>query len=119
MIENWTEINSHEQVEEIREYSKKLPVLIFKHSTRCSISTLSWNRIKNRISKLNLDRNQCFYLDLIAFRPISDNLAEIFSVRHESPQILVILNDECVYDSSHLSISIDRIKQELESLEQN
>lgn len=119
MTENWTSLTSFDHLEKLRELSQFSPVIIFKHSTRCSISTLSWNRIKNEISKLNLEAANCFYLDLITYRSISNEIAEIFSIRHESPQILVILNDECVYNSSHLNINIESIKRELESMNKN
>ena len=53
-----------------------------------------------------------YYLDLIRYRSISNRISELFDVHHESPQILLIKNGECTYDESHLSISIDEVKQQ-------
>ena len=50
-----------------------------------------------------------YYLDLIRYRAISNKIAETFGVHHESPQILIIRNGECVYDESHNGISMDEI----------
>lgn len=50
-----------------------------------------------------------YYLDLIAYRPVSNKIAEIYHVQHESPQVLVIRNGECVYNESHSGIVMDEI----------
>jgi bacillithiol system protein YtxJ len=50
-----------------------------------------------------------YYLDLIAHRNISNKISEVFHVYHESPQILIIKNGECVYDESHMGIRMDEI----------
>jgi bacillithiol system protein YtxJ len=47
-----------------------------------------------------------YYLDLLAHRPLSAKVAEVFGVHHESPQVLVIRDGKCVYDESHLAISM-------------
>jgi bacillithiol system protein YtxJ len=50
-----------------------------------------------------------YFLDLIAYRAISDKIAEDFDVWHESPQVLVIRNGKCIYEESHLSIRMELI----------
>lgn len=81
---------------------------IFKHSTRCSISSM----VKSRLEKASPSGDVDFYyLDLIAHRALSNKVAETFNVYHESPQILLIRNGECIYDESHLGISMDDIMQ--------
>lgn len=103
---NWIELTDASQIDSISELSHLRPQLIFKHSVRCSIS----NVVKNRLEKSNIPPNVDFYfLDLIRYRSISDKIAEVFSVYHESPQILLIKNGECVYDESHSSITMDEI----------
>jgi len=93
-------------LDEIRTKSSSRPQLIFKHSVRCSTSAL----VKNR-----LERNQppdsigFYYLDLIKNRPVSNKIADTFNVRHESPQVLLIRDGKCVYEESHMGISMDEI----------
>jgi bacillithiol system protein YtxJ len=86
------------------------PVLIFKHSTRCSISSMALNRLQNSNPPLQFQ-----LIDVIVNRPISNKVAELFSVYHESPQILIIHKGECVYDASHLEIQPREILQELQT----
>lgn len=59
-----------------------------------------------------------YYLDLIAHRNVSNELAERFSVHHESPQILLIKNGECILDASHLDISIEEIREMIPKVQQ-
>jgi len=98
---NWIDLSSLEQLEEIAKKSNEKTQIIFKHSTRCSISSVVYNRLKG----LNLPENADFYyLDLIRHRDVSNTIAERFRVQHESPQILVIRNERCVYNESHTGI---------------
>jgi len=56
-----------------------------------------------------------YYLDLLTYRPISNEIAEKFSVTHQSPQILVIKNGNAVFNNSHHSISADSLKEGLKN----
>lgn len=105
----WIIINKMDQLEEIRERSYSKPQVIFKHSIRCSISSVAKNRLEKSSSPQDVD---FYYLDLVNFRPISNAIAEKFDVFHESPQVLLIKEGKCVYDESHLSISMDDISKE-------
>lgn len=98
---NWIDLSSLEQLEEIVRLSDKRTLVIFKHSTRCSISSLAYNRLKAADLPADAD---FYYLDLIRYREISNAVAERFSVQHESPQVLVIRNGNCVYNESHTGI---------------
>ena len=103
---DWIEIDDLSILEQIKTKSILQPQVIFKHSTRCSISSVA----KNRLDKANQPRGIDFYLlDLIKFREVSNATVELFQVHHESPQILVIKNGECVFDESHYGISLDEI----------
>lgn len=107
---NWKELKSEEQLTEINETSRQKPVVIFKHSTRCSISLMA----KSRLDKMQqVDGAEFYYLDLLQHRNISNRIAEEYSVHHESPQILLVVNGECVYDESHNGIMEDEIMEEV------
>jgi len=84
------------------------PQVIFKHSTRCGISAMAKSRLERSTPVENAD---FYYLDLINYRSLSRKVAEEFNVYHESPQVLVIRNGECIYDESHLGISMEDIKE--------
>ncbi len=102
---NWNQLTDQAQLTEIREESYNQPVLIFKHSTRCSISSTALNRLERNWKQEEVGSLKPYYLDLIANRPISNEVAEKFGVEHQSPQILVIQNGDCVYSATHFEIS--------------
>jgi bacillithiol system protein YtxJ len=102
----WKVLSDEAQLQEIIRSSEVTPQVIFKHSTRCSVSSVA----KGRLDRSNKPDNIDFYfLDLIRYRNISNKVAEVFKVHHESPQVLVVRNGECVYDESHLGIDISDI----------
>lgn len=105
---NWIALTEEAQLDQIKEQSKRQPVVIFKHSTRCSISDMAKGRLERKTAPENV---QFYYLDLIRYRNISNDIAKVFGVRHESPQILLIKNGECVYDESHNGISMEEIAE--------
>ena len=109
---DWIELTSESQLTEIKEHSKIKPQLIFKHSTRCSISGVAKNRLEKSTPPENVD---FYFLDLIKHRDISNKIAEEFAVFHESPQVLLIKNGECVYDESHSGIRMDEIAEQVVS----
>ncbi len=107
---NWIELTHAEQLHQIKLNSNEKPQVIFKHSTRCSISSMA----KNRLDKSDELKDAEFYhLDLIAHRNLSSKVAEEFNVYHESPQVLVIKNGTCVYDESHYGITVDELTEQL------
>src|SRR6476659_3529408 len=103
---NWNELVSEDQLQQIKDKSFERPQVIFKHSTRCSISSVAKSRLEKWKPTEDLD---FYYLDLIRYRTISTKITEVFHVNHESPQVLVVKNGECVYDESHLGISLQEI----------
>ena len=106
---NWISLDKLSQLVNIKEESYNRAQVIFKHSTRCAISSMAKSR---------LERNQFpkdvpfFFLDLIKHREISDTIENEFNVDHESPQVLIIKNGQCVYDESHNGINMDEILEQ-------
>ncbi|MES2880771.1 MAG: bacillithiol system redox-active protein YtxJ [Bacteroidota bacterium] len=103
---HWIHLTDEEQLKQIISNSQNRPQVIFKHSTRCSISSVALQRFKKNEQPADID---FYFLDLIAYRQLSNSVAESFMVEHQSPQVLVIKDGECIYDESHLSISMDEI----------
>ena len=106
---NWIELQNLDSLEAIKLKSFERVQVIFKHSTSCSISSVVKNRLERSISPTEID---FYYLDLIKHRDISNAIASLFQVHHESPQILVIKNGECIYEESHYGIMMDDIVEQ-------
>jgi bacillithiol system protein YtxJ len=102
----WNELTEESQIAEIKKLSATQPVVIFKHSTRCGISGMAKSRLERAIAPESV---AFYYLDLIRYRTISNKLVEEFCVHHESPQVLLIRNGNCIYDESHNGISMQDI----------
>lgn len=109
---NWIQLESASQIQQIIERSKEVPCVIFKHSTRCSISSMAKFRLEGDWDFPTTELEP-YYLDLIAHRDISKAVAEEFSVYHESPQIILIKNGESIHDASHLDITVTELKEVL------
>lgn len=107
---NWISLTDPSQLQQIVEQSAHRPQVIFKHSTRCPISSMAKNRLEKNGTPGNID---FYYLDLIAFRSISNKIAENFKVFHESPQVLLIKKGACVYNESHNGINMKDIEEQV------
>lgn len=105
----WIHLTDEAQLEEIVSRSQTKPQVIFKHSTRCSISSVALQRMQKAQQPEGIDFH---FLDLLAHRPLSNKVAETFGVHHESPQVLLIKDGKCIFDESHLGISMNDLVAE-------
>ncbi|WKN30595.1 bacillithiol system redox-active protein YtxJ [Porifericola rhodea] len=112
---NWNKLDKVDTLQEIKEKSNLQPILIFKHSTRCSISSMALNRLE-RDWKTDEANIQAYFLDLIKNRDISNEVASTFNITHQSPQVLIIKDGKCVYDNSHMGISYREINEQAAKL---
>lgn len=106
---NWIPLTTEAQFDQILEKSAEKPQVIFKHSTRCGTSSMVLSRLERSTAPDSID---FYFLDLIAYRNLSNKISEKLNVYHESPQILLIKNGECIYDESHMGISMDDLAEQ-------
>ncbi len=109
---NWLSLTTEQQLEEIdkRSYTPEIKgILLFKHSTRCSISSMALNRLERSL-KVS-DTLPIYLLDLIDYRSVSQHIADRYHVEHQSPQVLLIKNGKCVYNASHSEINATDIQE--------
>jgi bacillithiol system protein YtxJ len=105
---NWIELTDLGQLNEIMDLSHEQPVIIFKHSTRCSISRMALKQLEN---EFDLEGSVTpYFLDLINHRDISNEIATRFDVYHQSPQLLLIKEGKSIYDASHSDIDAVELK---------
>ncbi|CAD0008217.1 MULTISPECIES: bacillithiol system redox-active protein YtxJ [Flavobacterium] len=108
---NWTELTDILQLQEVEAISNEKPVVIFKHSTRCSISRMALKQFEREYDLENVVN--AYFLDLIAHRDISNEIADKFNVYHESPQLILIKNGKAVYNVSHSDIDATALKNKI------
>ena len=107
----WHALTRNEQLEEIEKESEKQPVVIFKHSTRCGISRMVLNNLEKGYDLPKDKEVKLYFLDLLANREVSNEVAGRFNVRHESPQMIILKNREVVHHASHHSIELNDVKR--------
>jgi bacillithiol system protein YtxJ len=105
----WRQLTDLGQLNEIIDLSTENSVLIFKHSTRCSISRMVLKQFENEFDLQN--KVIPYYLDLLEFRNVSNEIASRFGVMHQSPQIILVKDGKAVYNASHESIDICKLVQ--------
>ncbi len=108
---NWIPLNHLGQLDEIVAFSTEKPALIFKHSTRCSVSRFALKQFENEFG--NEDKVDAYFLDLLEHRDISNAIATRFGVYHQSPQLLLIKDGKSVYDVSHSDIDAGELMGKL------
>jgi bacillithiol system protein YtxJ len=113
---NWINLTSKNQLEKIVTESATEPVVIFKHSTSCSISRTALDRLERNWKETELTNVKTYFLDLLSYREISKGVTEMFDVDHQSPQVLIISNGKSMYDRSHFDISFTAVQNELNTL---
>src|SRR6476660_1376175 len=113
MMLNWNTLTNVAQLNAIRAKSFEKAQVLFKHSTRCGVSSIALRRLEKAPEITSADFH---FLDLLRFRKISDKIADDFDIDHQSPQILVIKNAQCVYDESHLGINMQEPTEQIFSL---
>jgi bacillithiol system protein YtxJ len=109
---NWIPLTSLEQIEVIKEESKSQPIFIFKHSTRCGISRSVIRHFEKKFDE-SMQHLKVYYLDLLSYRNVSDEVGYTFQVMHQSPQVLVIKNETAVGKASHYDINALNLQEYL------
>jgi len=110
---DWKLLKDVNQLDELEKESFEIPVVIFKHSISCGLSAMARYQLEKDWDFP--DGNLSFYyLDLINYREISNEIVNRFGVIHQSPQIIILKDGKAVYNTSHHKISVQDLKQALE-----
>jgi len=105
---DWNLLTDLGQLNEIMSLSNESPVAIFKHSTRCSVSRMALKQFENEFD--SSDKVTPYFLDLIAYRDVSNEIANRFGVQHQSPQLIIIKEGKAIYNASHSDIDANVLK---------
>lgn len=103
----WQHLTTLGELDKMIQQSNQVPVAVFKHSIRCSISAMALARFESDFGEtLHFEP---YYLDLIAFREVSNEIAEQLGVTHQSPQAILFYKGEVLYTASHNGISFEEV----------
>jgi bacillithiol system protein YtxJ len=103
---NWNQLDDLKVIDEAIALSFEKPVILFKHSSRCSISRFALKQFENDYN-FSSEQLEPFFLDLLNHRNISNEIAERFQVEHQSPQLIVVKDGVAVFSSTHSDIEAE------------
>ncbi|HET7360644.1 MAG TPA: bacillithiol system redox-active protein YtxJ [Salinimicrobium sp.] len=104
----WIPLTEINQLDEIEAESLNASVAIFKHSTRCGISKMVLRKFESEYSG-DEKGAKLYFLDLLKYRGISNEIANRYGVRHESPQLIVLKGGKVVSHASHQAIEAEMV----------
>jgi len=104
------ELTHSSELDKLDKVSETGTVIIFKHSTRCPISSMAYSRLAEGWDFEN-NNVPIYYIDVVRHRDVSNQVSSHYGIQHESPQVLVISHGQCVYDNSHHGITADDLKE--------
>ncbi|GIP25248.1 hypothetical protein J23TS9_03780 [Paenibacillus sp. J23TS9] len=110
-----TKLTTSDQLQTALEASKDKPLLLFKHSTRCPISAGAHQQVMSYLQKEPNEAVEYALIHVVEDRPVSLEAADVLGVQHESPQVILVKNQAPVWHTSHSHITVDALKQHLES----
>jgi bacillithiol system protein YtxJ len=109
----WQALTDLGQLDRLQEASQHKPVAIFKHSTTCGISAMAKHTLESGWD-FGPEELDAYYLDLLAYRPVSNAVAERWGITHQSPQMILIYRGKAVYAASHQAVSAPSLRKALE-----
>lgn len=110
-----TKLTTSDQLQAALEASKDKPLLLFKHSTRCPTSAGAHQQVKSYLQNEPNEAVEYALIHVVEDRPVSLEAADVLGVQHESPQVILVKNQAPVWHTSHSHITVDALKQHLES----
>ena len=108
----WENLTDVSQLDEIINESDKKIIVIFKMSTRCGVSRMAFNTFENDFHYTE-EEVKCYYLDILNYRAVSNEIASRFKIIHESPQLLVLKSGRVIDNESHGNIDAKSIEKYL------
>ena len=111
-IPEWNVLEKPDQLSRLKESSFQRPVILIKHGVRGGVSAMAKHHLETNWPLLSGEL-EFYFLDLIRYRSISDQIAEEFNVRHQSPQVIVLRDGQVIYHTSHHLINAEVLRKTL------
>ena len=108
MGNNFFSIDDQATLESLLVDSREKPIVVFKHSNSCSISSRAYREMEKLNSQVNI-------LEVQSARDVSRELANLTGVRHETPQVIVLRDGKAVWNASHFDVTANDVAKALES----
>lgn len=111
---NWQYPQKIATIDEYFNKSDNETVVFYKHSSKCGLCHMirddfnrQWNSSQENVVLVFIEVNEN--------RSLSNYLAKRTAIRHHSPQVIVVKNNEVIYAETHGNIKIPAIEHALKS----
>ena len=104
MENHFTPITDAQALEQLLSRSHNAPVILFKHSSTCPISSAAYRQMSQVEADVSLVVVQ-------RARDLSNEIASRTGIRHESPQVIILKNGEVVWSASHFDITAGAVEK--------
>jgi monothiol bacilliredoxin len=107
MANKFIKIADRESWDKLLTASKERPILVFKHSNSCGISSAAFREME-KLENVN-------FLEVQSDRELSSEIEETTGVVHETPQVIVLRDGKAVWNASHYRVKADRVSEALQA----
>jgi len=107
---NYQEITSPAELAELLRLSAEQPVLVFKHSSSCGLSQRAFGEFERYLQSPESQAVRNFLIVVQKARDVSNQIANLLSVEHESPQAILIRGGQAIWNDSHLALKSEKLK---------
>jgi bacillithiol system protein YtxJ len=107
MANNFLRIQDQKSLDRLFSESKQRPILLFKHSNSCPISSRAYREME-KLDDVNL-------LEVQTACELSREVAAITGVRHETPQVIVLKDGRAVWNASHYDVNANSVSEALQA----
>lgn len=106
MNDHFMHVKDSRELETLFKLSHERPVLLFKHSLTCPISSAAFQEMSGVGSEVSL-------IIVQKVRDVSNEVASLTGIRHESPQAIILRNGRAVWNSSHWRVTRSAVDEAL------
>ncbi|BBI34568.1 bacillithiol system redox-active protein YtxJ [Cohnella abietis] len=112
---NIQQLTTIEQWDNALKGTSDKPLLVFKHSTSCSVSAGAHEEFMHYIKDAQTAPVEFAIVHVIEDRPVSNAIAEQLGIKHASPQAILVKDGQPVWDTSHWHITYAFLSDKLGS----
>lgn len=108
------EISDIKKLQDILDNAEKGTLLIFKHSTRCPVSSHAKKELEKFLENNPKYKENTFLIKVIESRELSNYITETTGIEHQSPQLLIMKDGKVLIHLSHFQITVKSIESALQ-----
>jgi bacillithiol system protein YtxJ len=97
------ECTTYEEFRSLMRDSRRTPVVLLKHSTRCPISAGAMADFKTFAEEH--PEIPCWWINIVEHRELARQVADDTGIAHQSPQVFIFRDERSAWHASHGAIT--------------